>query len=135
MRLAPPPRTAPAMSAAPRFWVPGMKARPTPATMVRAVPHLEELAFGLAVAVELLGGDRVQAGDVEVCDLDWTAGRVSDSSESGLSGCLSYCSVLLVDLALRPVPQGGVGSFLIVCSSSTWEAVSRMALLLVGYTI
>ena len=134
MRLAPPPRTAPAMSAAPRFWVPGMKARPTPATMVRAVPHLEELAFGLAVAVELLGGDRVQAGDVEVCDLDWTAGRVSDSSENGLSGCLSYCSVLLVDLALRPVPQGGVESFLIVCSSSTWEAVSRMALLLVGYT-
>ena len=114
MRLAPPPRTAPAMSAAPRFWVPGTKARPTPATMVRAVPHLEELAFGLAVAVELLGGDGVQAGDVEVCDLDWTAGRVSDSSKSGLSGCLSYCSVLLVDLALRPVPQGGVESFLIV---------------------
>ena len=123
------------MSAAPRFWVPGTKARPTPATMVRAVPHLEELAFGLAVAVELLGGDRVQAGDVEVCDLDWTAGRVSDSSKSGLSGCLSYCSVLLVDLALRPVPQGGVESFLIVYSSSIQEAISRMALLLVGYTI
>ena len=123
------------MSAAPRFWVPGMKARPTPATMVRAVPHLEELAFGLAVAVELLGGDRVQAGDVEVCDLDWTAGRVSDSSESGLSGCLSYCSVLLVGLALRPVPQGRVESFLIVCSSSIQEAISQMALLLVGYTI
>ena len=66
---------------------------------------------------------------------DWTAGRVSDSSESGLSGCLSYCSVLLLDLVGRPVPQGGVESFLIVCSSSTWEAVSRMALLLVGYTI
>ena len=65
----------------------------------------------------------------------WTAGRVSDSPESGLSGCLSYCSVLLLDLVGRPVPQGGVESFLIVCSSSTWEAVSRMALLLVGYTI
>ena len=46
----------------------------------------------------------------------WAAGRVSDSSESGLSGCLSYCSVLLVDLALRPVPQGGMESFLIVCT-------------------
>ena len=68
MRLAPPPRTAPATSAAPRFWVPGTKARPTPVTMARAVPHLEELAFGLAIAVELLGGDGVQAGDVEVCD-------------------------------------------------------------------
>ena len=36
----------------------------------------------------------------------------------------------LVDLALRPVPQGGVESFLIVCSSSIQEAISRMALLL-----
>ena len=44
----------------------------------------------------------------------WTAGRVSDSPESGLSGCLSCCSVLLVGLALRPVPQGGMESFLIV---------------------
>ena len=44
----------------------------------------------------------------------WTAGRVSDSPESGLSGCLSYCSVLLLDLVGRPVPQGGVESFLIV---------------------
>ena len=42
----------------------------------------------------------------------WAAGRVLDSSESGVSGCLSCCSVLLVDLALRPVPQGGVESFL-----------------------
>ena len=44
----------------------------------------------------------------------WTAGRVSDSPESGLSGCLSYCSVLLLDLVGRPVPQGGVESLLIV---------------------
>lgn len=65
----------------------------------------------------------------------WTAGRVSDSPESGLSGCLSYCSVLLLNLVGRPVPQGGVESFLIVCSSSIQEAISRMALLLVGYTI
>ena len=65
----------------------------------------------------------------------WTAGRVSDSPESGLSCCLSYCSVLLLDLVGRPVPQGGVESFLIVCSSSIQEAISRMALLLVGYTI
>ena len=67
--------------------------------------------------------------------LIWTAGRVSDSPESGLSGCLSCCSVLLLDLVGRPVPQGGVESFLIVCSSSIQEAISRMALLLVGYTI
>ena len=40
--------------------------------------------------------------------------RVSDSPESGLSGCSSCCSVLLVGFALRPVPQGGVESFLIV---------------------
>ena len=45
---------------------------------------------------------------------NWIAGRVSDSPESGLSGCLSYCSVLLLNLVGRPVPQGGVESFLIV---------------------
>ena len=46
----------------------------------------------------------------------WTAGRVSDSSENGVSSCLSCCSVLLVDFALRPVPQGGVELSLIVCT-------------------
>ena len=46
----------------------------------------------------------------------WTAGRVSDSPESGLSGCSSCCSVLLVGLALRPVPQGRAELFLIVCT-------------------
>ena len=46
----------------------------------------------------------------------WTAGRVSDSPESGLSGCSSCCSVLLADLALCPVPRGGAELSLIVCT-------------------
>ena len=81
--------------------------------------------------------DSLKAGqdDLVAKHADWTAGRVSDSPESGLSGCLSCCSVLLVDLVGRPVPQGGVELSLIVCSSSIQEAISRMALLLVGYTI
>ena len=60
-------------------------------------------------------------------------GHVSDGSESGVSGCLSCCSVLLVDLALRPVPQSGVESFLIVCTGLDLGGSipdGRMALLL-----
>ena len=40
----------------------------------------------------------------------WAAGRVSDSSEGGVSGCLSCCSVLLVGLAGCPVPSGRGGA-------------------------
>ena len=85
----------------------------------------EETNVSNIVAVPMTGADQEL----------WAAERVSDSSESGLSGCLSCCSVLLVDLALRPVPQGGVELSLIVCSSSIREATSRIALTRVGYTI
>ena len=46
----------------------------------------------------------------------WAAGCVSDGFESGVSGWLSCCSVLLVGLALCPVPRGGVELSLIVCT-------------------
>jgi len=108
--------------------------KPTPVeTGWDAVPDVEQRSSTRVGVVRVVGlmGVSSAVGGVS----DWTAGRVSDSPESGLSGCLSYCSVLLLDLVGRPVPQGGVESFLIVCSSSIQEAISRMALLLVGYTI